>query len=107
MVIWNDLVWAKTGDDVPALRPSAGSDCLGINAVVTVQVSPYQSLDAQNKKPNKNISDQKFHPPKATFVKEARTAGFSIFPSMNKWREKALGSRVCVLYLANGKTGPT
>lgn len=49
MVIWNDLVWAKTGDDVPPLRPSSGSDCLGINAVVTVQVNPYQSLDANTK----------------------------------------------------------
>lgn len=52
-MIWNDLVWAKTEDDVPALRPSAGSDCLGINAVVTVQVSPYKSLDAQNTKQTK------------------------------------------------------
>lgn len=50
MVIWNDLVWAKTGDDIPALRTSADSACLGISAVVTVQVSPYQSLDAQNTK---------------------------------------------------------
>lgn len=59
-MVWNDLVWAKTGDDVPALRPSAGSDCLGINAVVTVQVSPYLSLDAQNAKQTKIFGTTSF-----------------------------------------------
>lgn len=53
MVIWNDLVWAKRGGDLSALRPSAGSDCLWMNAVVAVQVSSYQSLDAQNTKQTK------------------------------------------------------
>lgn len=76
MVIWNDLVWAKTGDDIPALRPSAGSDCLGINGSysgnstgksLSKSIKSLSKSRCKTYKVNKNIRDNKFFPSKGCF----------------------------------------
>lgn len=66
-VIDSDFVWAKTGEDVLALRLSADSDCLGNNAVVIVQVNPYQKSRCTRHKANKNSCEHKLCPSKGHF----------------------------------------
>lgn len=92
------FVRAKTGEDVLVLWLSAGSDCLGTNVVVTVQVGPYQKSRCTRHKANKNTCDHKALPLKGrlscTQLKGGRTGSFSVSPSMNRQGREARESRV-------------